>query len=647
MGNLLAICDKPSIQDNIPEEVLLFGRHRDSVIVKTEPYADQNPGTSGLRKKTKVFMQKHYLHNFVQSIFNVLGVSKIKNQSLLIASDGRFFYKEAIQIICEIAAANGITHIIIPKNGIATTPACSVLIRKRNRLGCFDQYEDRLSGKKKTTIRDTHEQKSSTKCSKDGEMKCLGGILLTASHNPGGENEDFGVKINTSDGGAASEDITNKIFEETKKINMFKLKRLKQIKYNEIKTQTVENITIEVVNPITDWLHLMKQTFDFELIKKLTLHKKFILAYDGFHGSTGEYAKELFLNELQVSGKFLFHLNSKPDFNKMHPDPNLVHAEKLVELMKVNMDEEESSEKDEQDDEVIPDIAGICDADGDRCMILGKQIFVNSCDNLAIIAHYAAKCIPHFKTNYYGVARSLPTSPAVDRVMKKFGKEVYETPTGWKYFVSLMETNKISLCGEESFGVGCNLIREKDGLFCILCWLSILAYKNFVENDKKDSSDLIGVKETVHEFWKEYGRYYYIRYDFENVEAHKCCELFEFLDKLVVNKSVMYEEIKDFNWNDENNKVLSVESFAYVDCVTKHVSKNQGIRIKFANDASVIYRKSGTASTNATIRIYFQKFEKDNIFASNKKVLEKVIINGLKMCKIKEFIGTDVPSVIT
>ncbi|CRH00367.1 hypothetical protein PRELSG_1001800 [Plasmodium relictum] len=626
MGNYITCCEKKLHEIDCTEG---FFREKDKdgfTIIKTNPYDDQKFGPYGLRKETKIFMKHNYLHNIIQSLFNIIDKETLRRDILLISSDGRYFSDKAIHIICEIAAGNEIKHVIIPHKGLATAAACDSIIKNIN------------------------EKNDSTHPIK----KCFASIILTASHNAGGKNGVFGIKVNKYDDNKPNGEFLHKFHKETLKIDCIKKKRIDKIMLDKIKVETVDNLIVEIVNPVEDWINLMKKAFDFDLIKKLTRNKNFIFAYDAFHGATGEYAKELFVNELKLNDKFFFNLDNKNDFNKLIPDPNLIHARKLVDIMKIDViqnkkkDEKKDSENKEMKNinEVIPDLAGVCSSDGSRCMILGRNIFVNPCDNLAIITHYAEKCIPYFKNNFLGVAKSYPTSKAVDKVIEKMNKNIYETPPGYKYFINLINDNKISIFGEESFGIGSSLIREKDGLFTILCWLSILAYKNNVVKNYDNSNDFISVKDIVHEFWKEYGRSYYTRYDFEQVDINKCDKMFEFLNKIVKNELPLYENVKELNINNPNHRIKKMETFVYIDHVSKEIYNDEGIKVTFENESSVIYRKSKDTIEQSTIRIYFEKFEKESIFSTNHEILEDLIYAGLKMCKIKDFIGTENPTVV-
>lgn len=661
MGAYLSSCDKTPDESGITTNVKDDPEKPNFVIIKTVPFKDQKCTEHGLIKKTKVFMQEHYVHNFVQSVLNLLDDYSLKNGCLLIASDGRYYSEECIQIICEVAAANGIQHFIIPKNGIATTSGCSSIILNRNK------EITKVENEKKTIVNNAEEPVV---------KKCIGGFVLSAFQEEGGDKGYFGIKVLRNKGEIADEEFIDKMYQESVKINNIKVRKLKAIKTNEIKTYQLENVTIEVIDGVKDWLDVMKSIFDFNLIRKLTENKKFVFAYDAFHGATAEYAKELFVKELKLSDKYFYNLNRKKDFNKLKPMPNVTNAKKLVRAMKLDEqmkweEEEEEREKnpdgkrevsinflkqcssrsttDDKDDEDLLYMGVACDVSGESCMILAKRLLISSGESLAAIAHYADKCIPFLKENFVGIARSVQTSKAVDYVASSKNIHVYETPESWKSMSNLLGKNKVSICGGESIGFASGALRERDALFIILCWLSILSYRNNVEKYAHQTnyrSGIISMKDTMQELWKQYGRCYSTTYFFEVTEEKKCDQLFDFLDKLVTHKLQIYEEVKELNPTDPNHRIHIMENFTYVDDVTKSVSTNQGIRICFENDVSIVYKKIKSESCPSTIKIHFQKYEKENIMSYNRKVLKNVIHLGLKICKIQEFIGTDVPAII-
>ena len=392
--------------------------------VPTQAFLDQKPGTSGLRKKVKIFQQPDYLENFVQSIFDTLTLPQ--NAVLTLGGDGRFYNRTAIQTIIQMAAANGFAKVIVGQGGILSTPAASHIIR---------QYQT------------------------------FGGIILSASHNPAGPDEDFGIKYNTANGGPAPEKITEAIFENSKVLQAYKIADVPEIDLDGLGVTTIDGFTVEVINPVADYADLMESMFDFAAIKSL-LASGFSLKFDAMHAVTGPYAKDILENRLGASAASLMNCEVSENFGGGHPDPNLTYAHDLVDIVYGKQ---------------APDFGAASDGDGDRNMILGKSFFVTPSDSLAIIAANA-HLIPAYKSGISGVARSMPTSGAVDRVAEKMGIDCYETPTGWKFFGNLMDAGKVTLCGEESFGTGSNHVREKDGLWAVLCWLNIVAAKKQSSN---------------------------------------------------------------------------------------------------------------------------------------------------------------------
>ncbi|BAP16964.1 alpha-D-glucose phosphate-specific phosphoglucomutase [cyanobacterium endosymbiont of Epithemia turgida] len=539
--------------------------------VLTTPFIDQKPGTSGLRKAVTVFQQPNYLENFIQSIFNSL--DKIKGQTLVLGGDGRYYNRQAIQIILKMAAANGIGRILVGCNGILSTPAASAVIRK---------------------------------------SKALGGIILSASHNPGGPNGDFGVKYNVTNGGPAPEKVTNTIFESTKTISEYKILDAADIKLNLPGSFTLGIMEVEVIDSIAPYLELMQTLFDFDKIKTLFSLGSFRMCMDSLHAVTGPYARALFEKCLGAPKGTVKNGTPLEDFGGCHPDPNLVYAHDLVEVLF---------------GENAPDFGAASDGDGDRNMILGRNFFVTPSDSLAILTANA-KLVPGYKDGLTGVARSMPTSTAVDRVAEKLGIDCYETPTGWKFFGSLLDAGKVTLCGEESFGTGSNHIREKDGLWAVLFWLNILAVR-----DKS-------VQTIVQEHWKEYGRNYYSRHDYEEVNLKPANEL---MDKL----RLTVENLKGKKYG--YYEVAYADDFSYSDPIDGSVSQKQGVRIGFTDGSRIIFRLSGTGTKGATLRVYIESYELDasqhNI--ETQQALKPLIQLADEIAKIKEFTGRDKPTVIT
>jgi len=501
--------------------------------INSTPFKDQKPGTSGLRKKVKHFQQAHYLENFVQSVFNIF--DSCKNKTLVLGGDGRFYNKEAIQIILRMAAANEFKKIIVGQNGLLSTPAASLLIRK---------------------------------------YQTDGGIILSASHNPGGPDADFGIKFNSANGGPAPEKITEVIYKNSLEISHYFSCESQAVDISKIDKIKLQNTEIEIIDSVIEYADLMESIFDFPIIRSSIKTGSLHLCFDAMHAVTGPYAKEIFVKRLYATEDSVINKQPSEDFNGGHPDPNLAHAEQLLEVMQSNH---------------APDLGAASDGDGDRNMILGRNFFVTPSDSLAIMtanAHY----IQEYKSGPCGVARSMPTSRAVDIVAEKLGIDCYETPTGWKYFGNLLDANKITFCGEESFGSGADHIREKDGIWAVLFWLNLLAVK------KKS------VKEIVHNHWKTFGRHYYERHDFEAIDSNLANNVMETLNKKLANLA---------NQTFDSYVVNNAYNFSYIDPVDNHTTHNQGIVIEFGTIARVIFRLSGTGTEGATIRVYLEQYEHD------------------------------------
>lgn len=538
--------------------------------IHTTPYTDQKTGTSGLRKKTRVFMeQDNYLQNFVQSVFDVIGAA---GKRLVLGGDGRYFNTQAIQIILKMAIANKVQEVIVGQNGYLSTPAVSVEIRR---------------------------------------LKTDGGLILSASHNPGGLDGDFGIKFNTANGGPAPENITNAIFEKTKQIKAYHIAETPTVDISQIGVQRFEDTTINVIDSVKDYADLMEKLFDFDAIRALFV-KGFTMRYDALHAVTGPYAKEILERRLGAPNGSVVNAEPLPDFGGGHPDPNLTYAKSLVDFMYSAQ---------------AADMGAASDGDGDRNMVLGKSFFVNPSDSIAILAANA-NLVRGYAGGVLGVARSMPTSAALDKVAQKKGWSAYETPTGWKFFGSLMDADKITFCGEESFGAGSNHIREKDGLWAILYWLNILAKTN------------LSIAQVVQNHWREYGRHYYSRHDYEGVPSEAAEKVFEKLkESLASLAGQTFGELK----------VAMADEFSYTDPVTGETSAHQGIRILFENDARIIFRLSGTGTSGATIRIYFEKYEPDTAKQNDdsQHALQTLINAALQISQLAEFTGRDKPSVIT
>ncbi|CAJ2676122.1 phosphoglucomutase, cytoplasmic isoform X2 [Trifolium pratense] len=573
--------------------------------IQTTPFDGQKPGTSGLRKKVKVFVQPHYLENFVQASFNALTEAKVRGATLVVSGDGRYYSEQAIQIITKMAAANGVRRIWVGLNGLLSTPAVSAVIRERVGV--------------------------------DGS-KATGAFILTASHNPGGPNEDFGIKYNMENGGPAPEGITNKIYEYTTTIKEYLI--APDLPNVDISTVGVSNFTgpegpfdVEVFDSASDYIKLMKSIFDFESIRKLLSSPKFTFCYDALHGVAGAYAKRIFVDELGAQESSLLNCVPKEDFGGGHPDPNLTYAKELVARMGLGKSEPQGEP---------PEFGAAADGDADRNMILGKRFFVTPSDSVAIIAANAVQAIPYFSAGLKGVARSMPTSAALDVVAKHLNLKFFEVPTGWKFFGNLMDAGLCSVCGEESFGTGSDHIREKDGIWAVLAWLSILAYKNKDNQDK-----LVTVEDIVRQHWATYGRHYYTRYDYENVDAVAAKELMAHLVKLQSSLSEVNKIVKGAS-SDVSN-VVHGDEFEYKDSVDGSVSSHQGIRYLFEDGSRLIFRLSGTGSEGATIRLYIEQYEKDpsKIGRLSHEALAPLVAAALKLSKMEEFTGRSAPTVIT
>ncbi|KAK7415489.1 Phosphoglucomutase-2 [Neonectria punicea] len=548
--------------------------------VEFKPFQDQKPGTSGLRKKVVVFQQDHYSEAFVTSI--LLSIPEgVEGSFLVIGGDGRYWNPEVIQLIAKIGAAYGVKKLLIGQNGILSTPAASHVIRLR---------------------------------------KATGGILLTASHNAGGPKNDFGIKYNLANGGPAPESITNKIYETSKTLTSYKIADIPHVDISTLGTQTYGSLEIEVVDSTTDYTAMLKDIFDFDLIKKFfSSHPDFKVLFDGLHGVTGPYGKAIFETELGLTGAIQNCVPS-PDFNGGHPDPNLTYARSLVDAV---------------DKDNVP-FGAASDGDGDRNMIYGANAFVSPGDSLAIIAHHA-QLIPYFKKNgVNGLARSMPTSGAVDLVAKAQGLNCYEVPTGWKFFCALFDAQKLSICGEESFGTGSDHIREKDGLWAIVAWLNIIAGIG-VQNPEVTPS----IKQIQKDFWTQYGRTFFTRYDYENVDSEGANKVVGELEKLVADPNFVGSTIS-------GRTVTKAGNFSYTD-LDGSVSSKQGLYAGFSSCSRIVVRLSGTGSSGATIRLYIEQHTNDpsTYDQDAQDFLKEEVQFATGLLKFNEHVGRDQPDVKT
>ncbi|KAK1261653.1 hypothetical protein QJS04_geneDACA000921 [Acorus gramineus] len=567
--------------------------------VPTKPFEGQKTGTSGLRKKVKVFMQENYLANWiqvtlsfsldfflsikiddllVQALFNSLPPEDYKNGVLVLGGDGRYFNREAAQIIIKIAAGNGVGKILVGRDGLMSTPAVSA---------------------------------------------ANGGFIMSASHNPGGPDYDWGVKFNYNSGQPAPESITDKIYGNTLSLSEIRMADLPDVDLSRLGVTEYGSFSVEVIDPVSDYLELMENVFDFELIRSLLSRSDFRFIFDAMHAVAGAYAKPIFVDRLGADLRSIANGIPLEDFGHGHPDPNLTYAKDLVDIMY---------------GENAPDLGAASDGDGDRNMILGRSFFVTPSDSVAIIAANAQDAIPYFRSGPKGLARSMPTSGALDRVAEKLSLPFFEVPTGWKFFGNLMDAGKLSICGEESFGTGSDHIREKDGIWAVLAWLSIIAYQN---KDKKVGEKLISVSDVAKAHWATYGRNFFSRYDYEECKSEGANNMVEYLRQLV-SKSKSGQNYGSYT-------LQFADDFTYTDPIDGSVASKQGTRFVFTDGSRIIFRLSGTGSSGATVRIYVEQFEpndsKHDVDAQT--ALKPLIDMALSISKLKEFTGREKPTVIT
>ncbi|MCM2400790.1 alpha-D-glucose phosphate-specific phosphoglucomutase [Rhizobium sp. S153] len=539
--------------------------------VATKPFSDQKPGTSGLRKKVPVFQQENYAENFIQSIFDSL--EGFQGKTLVVGGDGRYYNREVIQKVIKMAAANGFGKVMVGKGGILSTPAASHVIRK---------------------------------------YKAFGGIVLSASHNPGGPTEDFGIKYNIGNGGPAPEKITDAIFARSKVITSYRIVAADDLDLDNIGAFEVGGMQVQVIDPVSDYAELMEELFDFSAIRNL-FGLGFRMVFDAMSAVTGPYAKEIIEGRLRAPEGTVRNFTPLPDFGGHHPDPNLVHAKELYDEMMSGKD--------------APDFGAASDGDGDRNLIIGKGIFVTPSDSLAILAANA-HLAPGYNGGIAGIARSMPTSAAADKVAEKLGIGIYETPTGWKFFGNLLDAGKVTICGEESAGTGSNHVREKDGLWAVLLWLNILAVRGE------------SMQDIVSQHWATYGRNYYSRHDYEAVDTDAANGLVDTLRaKLATLPGAKFGDLV----------VSAADDFAYHDPIDQSVSKNQGIRIFFEGGSRIVFRLSGTGTSGATLRVYIERYEPDanRHDLETQSALADLIAAAESIAEISSRTGRDAPTVIT
>lgn len=535
--------------------------------IQTTPYSDQKMGTAGIRKKVTSVMQPNYVENFVQSLFDAVG--GVSGQTFVLGGDGRFYNDIAIQKIIKIAAANGMKKLIVGQNGYLSTPASSNVLLKNHADG---------------------------------------GLVLSASHNPGGRNGDFGIKYATKSGGQCSSKISDAIYARSKEISSYKIEDAPDVDLSKLGVQKLGSMEIEVIDPIVDYVEMMQRIFDFDAIKKL-FKSGFTMAFDAMNAVTGPYARRIFEEILGAPAGSVKNYTPMPDFGGLHPDPNLIYAKELVDLMYSDR---------------APDFGAANDGDGDRNMILGRKFFVTPSDNLALLTDNY-KLIPAYKNGIFGVAKSAATSTAVCRVAKALNINCYEVPTGWKYFCNLMDSNRITFCGEESFGAGSSHIREKDGIWAVLFWLNILAVTGK------------SVEEVVRDFWHKYGRSYYLRYDFEGIDLAVA-------DKLMADLEAKMPTLTGQKFSDY--EISEAAPFVYTDPVDGSSTKN-GLVIRFKDGSRIVYRLSGTGTNGATLRVYLEVFERQNFDAEPHKILENLAAVALQIAEVAERSGKTKADVIT
>ena len=535
--------------------------------IDTTPFDDQRPGTAGLRKKVSRVQTPHYLENFLQAIFNCADIGQ---GPLVIGGDGRYYNDQAIRICIAVALGNGIRDIIVGRDGLLSTPAASHVIR---------HYQAR------------------------------GGLVLSASHNPAGPKGDFGIKFNVANGGQASETLTEAIYQQSLKLSSYRIAEIPELDFSRIGEQPLNNGMLRVIDPVDDYAALMQRLFDFDQIADY-LKSGARVAYDAMHAVTGPYARRLFVDMLGADPDSLMNCQPLADFGGGHPDPNLKYAKALVKLLMA-------------DDG--PDLGAASDGDGDRNMILGRGIFVSPGDSLAVLADNLSLC-PGYHKGLQGVARSMPTSRAVDIVARENGLALHETPTGWRFFCNLLDAGKITLCGEESFGTGSNHVREKDGLWAVLAWLNILAARRQ------------SVAEIMQQHWGRYGRHYYQRHDYEGLPQEQADALVGALRSNLGN--IVGGEL-------EGQPVTLADEFDYHDPVDGSLSRGQGIRVLFGDQARLVVRLSGTGTAGATLRLYFERYAASNFEQPPEQALASLVNWATSALDLNRHLGRSEPDVVT
>jgi len=547
-------------------------------MVATTPFTDQKPGTSGLRKRVQVFRQPHYLENFVQSIFDTIAAPP--DSVLVLGGDGRYYNREAIQIILKMAAANGFGRVLVGRGGILSTPAASCVIRK---------------------------------------CRTYGGIILSPSHNPGGPDGDFGIKYNTANGGPAPEKVTEAIYAASRQIAQYRIAAAPDVDLDALGDSSLGDMMVSVIDPVSDYAELMESLFDFASIRAL-LAGGFRIKFDAMHAVTGPYAREIFVNRLGAPADSLINAEPLEDFGGGHPDPNLTYAHELVEALYGGD---------------APDFGAASDGDGDRNMILGRHFFVTPSDSLAILAANAHR-VPGYQQGLAGIARSMPTSAAADRVAATLNIPCYETPTGWKFFGNLMDAGKVTLCGEESFGTGSDHIREKDGLWAVLFWLNILAARRQ------------SVEAIVREHWARFGRNVYSRHDYEGIPTDAANGVMRLLHERFAELQACTEQGRG-GAQFGHLQVRLCDDFSYTDPVDGSVSTGQGIRILFVDGSRIVFRLSGTGTEGATLRLYLESYEPDvsKHHLDAQQALATLISIALEISELRQRTGRERPTVIT